>query len=84
TPLGGSTVPPVYADNQPDFPPHDKDDWYVPLRHRLSSKLLLMIILAVLIAEVIILVPSIANMRTQWLTTKHNMIATSSLLLLDS
>jgi signal transduction histidine kinase len=83
-PLGGGTVPPVYADNQPDFPPHDKDDWYVPLRHRLSSKLLLMIILAVLIAEVIILVPSIANMRTQWLTTKHNMIATSSLLLLDS
>lgn len=76
-PLLETSVPPVFTDN-------DAADQNIPLRRRLSSKLLLMTILAVLIAEVIILVPSIANMRNQWLTAKHNMVATSSLLLLDA
>ena len=77
-------LPPVFQTDGAGLAPDDHDDLRIPLRHRLSSKLLLMIILAVLIAEVIILVPSIANMRTQWLTSKHNMIATSSLMLLDA
>lgn len=56
----------------------------IPLRHRLSSKLLLLTILSVLIAEVIIFVPSVANKRQQWLNAVHKMVATSSLLLNDN
>lgn len=82
-PINGA-VPPIFNGNDADLTANDNNDLRIPLRHRLSSKLLLMIILAVLIAEVIILAPSIANMRTQWLTTKYNMITTSSLLLLDT
>lgn len=77
-------LPPVFPDKKPILTPEDDANLHIPLRHRLSSKLLLMIIMAVLIAEVIILVPSIANMRNQWLTAKHTMIANSSLLLLDA
>lgn len=43
-------------------------------RHRLSSKLLLLIVLAVLVAEVLIFVPSIANMRLRWLTYRLDTI----------
>ncbi|MBX8824301.1 HAMP domain-containing sensor histidine kinase [Ochrobactrum sp. SFR4] len=77
-------IPPVFTNNGSEFAADDPDDLHIPLRHRLSSKLLLMTILAVLIAEVIILAPSLANMRNQWLNAKHTMIATSSLLLLDA
>ncbi len=73
----------------PAFPEKDQillgeDDHHIPLRHRVSSKLLLMTILAVLIAEVVILAPSISNMRNQWLTAKHSMVAAASMLLLDA
>ena len=79
-----TTIPPVVTDSGSGLATDDPDDLHIPLRHRLSSKLLLMTILAVLIAEVIILAPSLANMRNQWLNAKHTMIATSSLLLLDA
>lgn len=39
-------------------------------RNRLSSKLLLLTALAVLITEVLIFVPSIANMRVRWLSSR--------------
>lgn len=55
----------------------------IALRDRLSSKLLLLMILSVFIAEVIIFVPSVANKRQQWLNAVHKMVASSSLLLND-
>lgn len=76
-PIVQTSMPPVFSDNEPA-------DRNIPLRHRLSNKLLLMTILAVLITQIIILAPSIANMRNQWLTAKHNMVTISSLLLLDA
>lgn len=79
---GDDGLRPVFADADSAFPSDEIP--HIPLRHRLSSKLLLMTILAVLIAEVIILAPSIANMRNQWLNAKHTMVTTSSVLLLDA
>lgn len=46
----------------------------LPWRNRLSSKLLLLIVLAVLVAEVLIFVPSIANTRIRWLTYRIDTI----------
>ncbi|WP_343313509.1 HAMP domain-containing sensor histidine kinase [Brucella sp. BE17] len=43
-------------------------------RNRLSSKLLLLIVLAVLVAEVLIFVPSIANKRLLWLNYRLDTI----------
>ncbi|WOC15751.1 Adaptive-response sensory-kinase SasA [Pseudochrobactrum sp. MP213Fo] len=84
TPVFPIQEPALTPPSPPDFNPTDPAEPHIPLRRRLSSKLLLMIVLAVLIAEVIILVPSIANMRNQWMTSKHNMISTASLLLRDA
>lgn len=47
-------------------------------RNRLSSKLLLLIALAVLVAEILIFVPSIANMRVRWLTARLDTVAAVS------
>ncbi|MBN9044573.1 MAG: HAMP domain-containing histidine kinase [Rhizobiales bacterium] len=47
-------------------------------RNRLSSKLLLLIALAVLVAEILIFVPSIANMRIRWLTARLDSIGAVS------
>lgn len=93
-----NSAPPAKASPQAPLPPNEavsgvftkgellpeEDDHYIPLRHRVSSKLLMMSILAVLIAEVIILAPSISNMRNQWLTAKYSMVSAASLLLLDA
>jgi signal transduction histidine kinase len=47
-------------------------------QNRLSSKLLLLIVLAVLVAEVLIFVPSIANMRLRWLTSRLDTVGAVS------
>ncbi|GGA79237.1 histidine kinase [Brucella endophytica] len=55
----------------------------LPLRHRLSSKVLLLTVLSVLVAEVLIFVPSIASMRMRWLTARLDTVAAVSLVLAD-
>lgn len=69
----------------PDEPaPQGAPERHIPLRQRLSSKLLFMTVLAVLITEIIIIGPSIANMRNQWLSVKVEMVAAASLLLMEA
>ncbi|PWL19240.1 histidine kinase [Falsochrobactrum shanghaiense] len=53
-------------------------------RNRLSSKLLLLIVLAVLIAEVLIFVPSIANMRIRWMESRLDTVEAVSEVLIAS
>jgi signal transduction histidine kinase len=50
-------------------------------RRRLSSKILLLTILFVMIAEVLIFVPSVANFRMTWLHEKLNTAAAASVLI---
>ncbi|MBV2142403.1 HAMP domain-containing histidine kinase [Falsochrobactrum sp. TDYN1] len=53
-------------------------------RNRLSSKLLLLIVLAVLVAEILIFVPSIANMRVRWMDSRLDTVAAVSEVLIAS
>ncbi|PYE87562.1 sensor histidine kinase [Phyllobacterium leguminum] len=55
----------------------------LPLRHRLSSKVLLLTVLSVLVAEVLIFVPSVASMRMRWLTARLDTVAAVSIVLAD-
>jgi signal transduction histidine kinase len=50
-------------------------------RRRLSAKILLLTILFVMIAEVLIFVPSVANFRMTWLSGKVNTAAAASVLI---
>lgn len=53
-------------------------------RNRLSSKLLILTALAVLIAEVLIFVPSIANMRVRWMSSRLDTVDAVSEVLIAS
>lgn len=53
-------------------------------RNRLSSKLLILTALAVLIAEVLIFVPSIANMRVRWMSSRLDAVEAVSEVLIAS
>lgn len=53
-------------------------------RNRLSNKLLLLTALAVLIAEVLIFVPSIANMRVRWMNSRLDTVGAVSEVLASS
>lgn len=53
-------------------------------RNRLSSKLLILTALAVLIAEVLIFVPSIANMRVRWMSSRLDTVYAVSEVLIAS
>lgn len=55
-----------------------------PFFQRLSNKFLLLTILSVLVAEVLILVPSMANMRIRWLTARIDTVAAVSIVLAAS
>jgi signal transduction histidine kinase len=55
----------------------------LPLLRRLNTKLLLLTIGFVLLAEILIFVPSIANFRLNWLQGRLNTAATVSSLLFD-
>lgn len=56
----------------------------VPVRRRLSTKLLLLTVLFVLIAEVLIFPPSVANFRLTWLEQRLASAAAVSLVLLET
>lgn len=56
----------------------------VPLAHGLSAKLLMLTMLFVLIAEVLIFLPSIANFRLQWLEERLGTAAAVSVVLLQT
>lgn len=56
----------------------------VPLSRGLSTKLLLLTVLFVLIAEVLIFMPSVANFRLRWLEERLNTAAAVSTVLLQS
>ncbi|MFC0245000.1 ATP-binding protein [Falsochrobactrum ovis] len=53
-------------------------------RNRLSNKLLLLIGLAVLVAQVLIFVPSIANMRVRWIESRLDIVESVSKVLMTS
>ncbi|MGH6760551.1 MAG: ATP-binding protein [Phyllobacterium sp.] len=53
----------------------------MPVLKRLSGKLLVLTILFVLIAEILIFVPSIATMRVRWLNDRLNTAAAASVVL---
>ncbi len=55
----------------------------LPLLRRLNTKLLLLTIVFVLLAEILIFVPSVANFRLSWLQGRLNTAATVSNLLFD-
>jgi signal transduction histidine kinase len=55
----------------------------VPLSRGLSTKLLLLTILFVLVAEVLIFVPSVAHFRLQWLSQRLGTAAAVSVVLLE-
>lgn len=55
-----------------------------PFLQRLSTKFLLLTILSVLVAEILILVPSLASMRTRWLTNRLDTVAAVSVVLAAS
>jgi signal transduction histidine kinase len=55
----------------------------LPLFRRLNTKLLLLTIAFVLLAEILIFVPSVANFRLNWLEGRLNTAATVSSLLFD-
>jgi signal transduction histidine kinase len=55
----------------------------LPLFRRLNTKLLLLTIVFVLLAEILIFVPSVANFRLNWLQGRLNTAATVSSLLFD-
>jgi signal transduction histidine kinase len=57
---------------------NQRDRRMVPLSRGLSTKLLLLTILFVLLAEVLIFIPSIANFRLRWLEEKLGTAATIS------
>ena len=55
----------------------------LPLLRRLNTKLLLLTIVFVMLAEILIFVPSVANFRLNWLQGRLNTAATVSNLLFD-
>ena len=61
----------------------DSDRRVVPLSRGLSTKLLLLTILFVLLAEVLIFIPSIANFRLRWLEERLGTAATVSAVLMQ-
>lgn len=52
--------------------------------YRLSTKLLALTIISVLVAEILIFIPSIANFRLRWLEERLSTAATASVVLLDN
>ena len=62
--------------------PHRQDE--VPLSRGLSTKLLLLTVLFVLIAEVLIFLPSIASFRLRWLEERLATAATVGILLVET
>lgn len=56
----------------------------LPWRNRLSNKLLILTALAVLIAEVLIFVPSVANMRVRWMNSRLDTVEAVSEVLVAS
>ncbi len=61
--------------------PDDKVQAKVPLARGLSGKLLISIILFVLVAEVLIFIPSAANFRLNWMKDRLNTAAAASVVL---
>jgi signal transduction histidine kinase len=57
---------------------------HVPLSHGLSLKLLLLTIIFVLLAEVLIFLPSVANYRLRWLEERLGTAAAVGLVLVES
>ena len=53
----------------------------VPFASRLSTKILLLTILFVLLAEILIFVPSISNMRLSWLRDRLNTAAAAAIVI---
>jgi signal transduction histidine kinase len=61
----------------------ERDQRMVPLSRGLSTKLLLLTILFVLLAEVLIFIPSIANFRLRWLEERLGTAATVGAVLMQ-
>jgi len=68
-------------EQRPAEEPHRPD---VPLARGLSARLLLLTILFIMIAEVLIFLPSVANFRLRWLEERLSSAAALSLILAES
>lgn len=68
----------------PEQPAASGASTQVPWPYRLSTKLLLLTIVSVLIAEVLIFIPSIANFRLRWLEERLSTAAAASVPLVES
>ena len=62
----------------------ERDEGSVPLTHGLSTKLLLLTILFVMLAEVLIFMPSVANFRLRWLEERLATAAAVGIVLVES
>ena len=67
-----------------DDGPQTRVSGAVPPLYRLSTKLLILTIVSVLVAEVLIFIPSVANFRLRWLEERLSTAATASVVLLDN
>ncbi|MCE3023212.1 hypothetical protein LWS74_13365, partial [Staphylococcus pasteuri] len=64
-------------------PAHGGGSRAVPLSRGLSAKLILLTIIFVLLAEVLIFLPSIADYRMRWLRERLNTAAAVSVVLIE-
>lgn len=56
----------------------------IPWLKRLSTKMLILTIISVLVAEVLIFIPSVANFRLRWLEERLNTAAATTVLLIGT
>lgn len=55
----------------------------IPLHQRLRIRLLLLIILSVFVTEVLVFVPTIADIQTRWLENRHKSVQAISMVLIN-
>ncbi len=56
----------------------------IPWLKRLSTKMLILTVISVLVAEVLIFIPSVANFRLRWLEERLNTAAATAVVLVGT
>ena len=74
---------PAVPGEEPSATPPDASA-AVPFMQRLSTKLLILTVISVLIAEVLIFIPSVANFRLRWLEERLNTAAAATVVLIGN
>ena len=73
------TPPPMTTENTPP-----DDEVVLVVRQRISARLLVLTLLSIMLAEVLIFVPSIAHFRDDWLSAKIETLAVAGLFMQQS